>query len=232
MNDMRAFMLTPDEKLERHLNRRFQHVDSWMPPQETHATSQPFSSRRYQQTENFNGTRPQPPQRRIATSSEEATDEPWTLVTPVPQLRCHCYRPRRKKPIQTEQDIQETESNIEELLYQMEVLGEKTRWDLDWKLDYYLPGYRGRSATRYIPADPQLPRSMKKKVCKDDVFKRLSAPRQRTPSPCHAISCDAFKLGIADKMQRKGVKCCTATLQGSWKSQTYKHLPTTMSAKM
>ncbi|XP_075687308.1 uncharacterized protein LOC142656299 [Rhinoderma darwinii] len=164
MDDMRRFMLTPDEKLARHLNRRFQHIDSWMLPQETMATSQPLSFRKYQQTEHLNGSRPQPPQSRIESSDVRAIDEPWTLLTPVPQLRCHCHTPKRDKTILTEQDIQKTQSNIEELLYQMETLGERTRWDLNWKLDYYLPGYREHSATRYIPADPQPPKTLKKEV--------------------------------------------------------------------
>ncbi|XP_073502714.1 uncharacterized protein [Phyllobates terribilis] len=178
MDDMRTLMLTPDEKLARHLNRRFQHVDSWMLPQDTKATSSPLS-RICQQTESHNGTRPPPPQRRIESCNEGVTDEAWTLITPVPQLRCICYTPRREKPILTEQDIQTTKNNIEELLYKMETLGERTRWDLNWKLDYYLPGYRERSASRHIRVDPQPPKLIKKKYCKDDVFKRLSAPRKR-----------------------------------------------------
>ncbi|XP_073502717.1 uncharacterized protein [Phyllobates terribilis] len=216
MDDMRTLMLTPDEKLARHLNRRFQHVDSWMLPQDTKATSSPLS-RICQQTESHNGTRPPPPQRRIESCNEGVTDEAWTLITPVPQLRCICYTPRREKPILTEQDIQTTKNNIEELLYKMETLGERTRWDLNWKLDYYLPGYRERSASRHIRVDPQPPKLIKKKYCKDDVFKRLSAPRKRIPSPSHATSCDAFKLGIADKIQRERLKCYTATLHGSQK---------------
>ncbi|XP_056390245.1 uncharacterized protein LOC130284175 isoform X2 [Hyla sarda] len=217
MDDMRTAMMTPDEKLAHHLNRRFQHVDSWMLPQETIATAQPLTSRKCQRTENLNGRRPHPPKRRNESSHEGTTDEPWTIVTPVPQLRCHCYTPKREKPIQTKQDIQKTKNNIEELLYEMETLGEKTRWDLNWKLDYYLPGYRERSATRHVSAVPQPPKTIKKKSCKDDVFKRLSASRRRIPSPCHAISCDAHKLGIADKTQKERLKCSTATLHGSQK---------------
>ncbi|KAM3916924.1 uncharacterized protein RB166_016092 [Leptodactylus fuscus] len=232
MDDMRAFMLTPDEKLERHLNRRFQHIDSWMLPQETRATSQDLSSRKCQLTENLNGTRPQPPQSRIEYSDEGSKDEPWTIVTPVPQLRCHCYTPRQEKPILTDKDIQKTKNNIEELRYEMETLGERTRWDRNWKLDYYLPGYRERSATRCVPADPQPPKSIKKKMCRDDVFKRLSAPGKRMPSPCHAMSCDAFKLGINNKMHRERAKSLTATRHGSRKFQTWTNVTTTVPAKM
>ncbi|XP_075175065.1 uncharacterized protein LOC142245947 [Anomaloglossus baeobatrachus] len=216
MDDMRTLMLTPDEKLARHLNRRFQHVDSWMVPQETMATSLPLSYRKCQKNKNHNGTRLPPPQSRME-SPDGVTDEPWTRVTPVSQLQCICYTPKREKPILTEQDIQTTKNNIDELLYEMETLGERTQWDLNWKLDYYLPGYRERSATNRIPADPQPPKSIKKKCCKDDVFKRLSAPRKRMPSPYHATSCDAFKLGIADKIQRERLTCSTASLHRSRK---------------
>ncbi|XP_069840965.1 uncharacterized protein [Dendropsophus ebraccatus] len=232
MDDMRTCALTPDEKLASHLNRRFQHVDSWMVPQETVSIAQPPTSRKCQQTEICNGTRPQPPQSRSESSGEATTDESWTLVTPVPQLRCHCYTPKREKPIQTEQDIQKTKNNIEELLYEMETLGEKARWDLNWKLDYYLPGYRERSATRPMPAVQQPPKTIKKKSCKDDVFNRLSAPRKRIPSPCHATSCDAYKLGIVEKIQKERLKCSTAKLNRSKTSHACYALSTTLSAKV
>ncbi|KAG8559093.1 hypothetical protein GDO81_017239 [Engystomops pustulosus] len=230
MDDMRSFMMTPDEKLARHLNWRFQHEDSWLLPQETMATSQPLSSRKSPQSENLNGIRPQPLQSRTEFSEKEETDESWTIVTPVPQLRCHCYTPRREKPILTKQDVQKTSNNIEEIMYEMETLGERSRWDLNWKLDYYLPGYRERAVTRRIPVDPQPSTPIKKKSSKDDVFKRLSAPRKRIPSPCHATACDAFKMGIADKFQRERVK--HATIHGSRKSQMAISLSTTAPTKM
>ncbi|XP_073409288.1 uncharacterized protein [Dendrobates tinctorius] len=211
MDDIRTLMLTPDEKLARHLNRRFQHVDSWMLPQDTTETSLPLS-RKCQPTESRNGTRPPPPQNRMESSDEGVTDEAWTLLTPVPQLRCICYTPRKEKPILSDQDIQTTKNNIEELLYEMETLGERSRWNLNWKLDYYLPGYRERSSSRHLRADPQPPKSVKKNCCKDDVFKRLSAPRKRMPSPSHATSCDAVKLGITDKILRERLKCTTAAI--------------------
>ncbi|MEE6521930.1 hypothetical protein FKM82_020289 [Ascaphus truei] len=47
------------------------------------------------------------------------------------------------------------------------------------------------------------PKSVTRKSRKADVFERLSAPRRRMPSPCHAIVCDAFKLGITNKTQRE-----------------------------
>ncbi|XP_073409285.1 uncharacterized protein [Dendrobates tinctorius] len=188
MDDIRTLMLTPDEKLARHLNRRFQHVDSWMLPQDTTETSLPLS-RKCQPTESRNGTRPPPPQNRMESSDEGVTDEAWTLLTPVPQLRCICYTPRKEKPILSDQDIQTTKNNIEELLYEMETLGERSRWNLNWKLDYYLPGYRERSSSRHL-RDPQPPKSVKKNCCKDDVFKRLSAPRKRglnSPNKRYAV---------------------------------------------
>ncbi|XP_068103090.1 uncharacterized protein [Hyperolius riggenbachi] len=198
MDDMRTSMLTPDEKLERHLNRRFQHVDSWMLPQETTTVAKAISFSKHQQTENPNGTRPQPPHS-SCSSSVRPSEDSWTLVTPVPQLRCQCSTPRRASPILSDQDIKNTQNNIEELLYQMETLDEKSRWNLNWRLDYYLPGYREHSATRRTPVMPQTSKSTKKNNCEQDVFQRLYAPKKRVPSPCHAMTCDAVKLGIGNK---------------------------------
>ncbi|CAH2306139.1 Hypothetical predicted protein [Pelobates cultripes] len=201
LNDMRSFMMTPDEKLERHLNWRFQHVDSWQLPQETSRTKESDHSK-YQQVTTCNGKRSKPLHQK-KTSLTEQVEEAWTLVTPVPHLRCHCYTPQKIKPILSEGDLQDTQNEIEDLLYQKETLGEKSKWELNWKLDYYLPGYREQASFRHKPAAPQAPQSITKKSCKVDVFERLSAPRRRTPSPCHAITCDAYKLGISNKGQRK-----------------------------
>ncbi|CAI9609507.1 unnamed protein product, partial [Staurois parvus] len=125
------------------------------------------------QTENLNGTRPQHPK-----SKSDPTDDTWTLVTPVPQLRCHCFTHKRVIPIVSEQDIRNTQNNIEECLYQIGTLDEKSHWDLTWRLEYYLPGYRERSATRQKPVELQ-PAQYHKKDHTDDVFQRLYTPRRR-----------------------------------------------------
>ncbi|KAM8934123.1 uncharacterized protein RCH25_004522 [Pelodytes ibericus] len=200
LNDMRSFMVTPDEKLARHLNWRFQHVDSWRLPKGTSKTKNDDRSN-YQQSTSLNGTRPQLLRCRSMASVEEPTEESWTLLTPVPHLRCHCYTPKRIKPILSEGDLQDTQNNIEEVLYQMETLDERSRWDLNWKMDYYLPGPREHVPLRHKSAVTQAPLSITKKSRKVDVFERLSAPRRRFPSPCHAVTCDAFRLGIGNKAQ-------------------------------
>ncbi|XP_063789206.1 uncharacterized protein LOC134944515 isoform X2 [Pseudophryne corroboree] len=121
MDDVRSSVLTPDEKLTRHLNWRFQHVDSWMLPQATTAAAKPCSFRICQQTETLNETRPQPPRSKNEASFVQPEDS-WTLVTPVPHLKCRCYTPKRGDPILTEQEIQKTQNDIEDLTYQMETL--------------------------------------------------------------------------------------------------------------
>ncbi|XP_073491048.1 uncharacterized protein [Aquarana catesbeiana] len=217
MDDMRTSMLTPDEKLSRHLNWRFQHVDSWMLPKETIAVVKSISSSKLQQTENLNGTRPQHPKSKSDCSLVDPTEDTWTLVTPVPQLRCHCYMPKRVSPIISEQDIKNTQNNIEELLYQIGTLDEKSHWDLNWRLDYYLPGYRERSSARQKNVEPQ-PAQCHKKGKNTDVFQRLYAQRRRLPSPCHAMTCDAFKLGIGKKNEHKRPECSRSSISGKRKA--------------
>ncbi|KAM5151866.1 uncharacterized protein ACMZJ9_010144 [Mantella aurantiaca] len=215
MDDMRTTMLTPDEKLSRHLNWRFQHVDSWMLPKETITVVKPISFNKLQKTENLNGTRPQRPKSRNDCFLEDSREDTWTLVTPVPQLRCHCYIPKKVTSLVAEQDIKNTQNNIEEMQYQMGTLDEKSRWDLNWRLDYYLPGYKERPATRQKTVEPQ-PAQCHKNGITDDVFQRLYTPRRRLPSPCHAMTCDAFKLGIGMKNQQKGPDC--SSLSGKRKA--------------
>uniref|UniRef100_A0A8C5ME63 Uncharacterized protein n=1 Tax=Leptobrachium leishanense TaxID=445787 RepID=A0A8C5ME63_9ANUR len=194
MNDMRSLVVTPDEKLERHLNWRFQHVDSWQLPLERSGTKDDVQSKQRQ-----TGKRQQPPRTKSGASSSETAEETWTLLTPVPHIKCHCYTPTKITPILSEDELQDTQNDIDALLYQMATLGERSRWELNWKLDYYLPGYRQQQAPlRHKPAATQAPRSITKKSCKADVFERLSAPRRRIPSPCHAMTCNALKLGISN----------------------------------
>ncbi|XP_063789205.1 uncharacterized protein LOC134944515 isoform X1 [Pseudophryne corroboree] len=227
MDDVRSSVLTPDEKLTRHLNWRFQHVDSWMLPQATTAAAKPCSFRICQQTETLNETRPQPPRSKNEASFVQPEDS-WTLVTPVPHLKCRCYTPKRGDPILTEQEIQKTQNDIEDLTYQMETLGERSHWEFNWKLDHHLPGYR-RCSTTWIAGSQPSP-SIKKKRCKDDVFTRLSAPRRRMPSPCHATSCNAYELGIANKTQRERPKCSTANIPRRARSTLLRQPPRTSSA--
>ncbi|KAM4697853.1 uncharacterized protein WCC33_013463 [Rhinophrynus dorsalis] len=203
LDDMRSFMVTPDEKLARHLDQRFQKVDSWQLPQSTMETLKPKAPSKCQQTAILNGTRPQPPWRESELSLVDLSEETWTLLTPVPHVRCHCYPLKKMNPILSDKDLQDTQNGIEDLLYQMETLGERSRWELNWKLDYYLPGYRELATSRHKPAVQQAPRSITRKSHKADVFERLSSPRKRIPSPCHAMVCDAFKLGIANKTHKR-----------------------------
>ncbi|XP_075463324.1 uncharacterized protein LOC142498782 isoform X2 [Ascaphus truei] len=203
LDDMRALTMTPDGKLARHLDRRFQQRDSWLPLQGTRWPANHLTPGKGQKTANLNGTRPQPPRCESEDSLVDPAKEPWTLVTPVPHLRCHCYTPKRINPILSKGDLQNTQHDIEVLLFQMETVGERSQWELNWKLDYYLPGYRALATSRHQPVVTHSPKSVTRKSRKADVFERLSAPWRRMPSPCHAMVCDAFKLGITNKTQRE-----------------------------
>eukprot|EP00079_Xenopus_tropicalis_P030661 XP_012826819.1 PREDICTED: uncharacterized protein LOC100493066 [Xenopus tropicalis] len=194
---MRTFMVTPDEKIACYLDQRFQQIDSWQLPEDTMELSKLQRLNSTQPTGVLNGTRPQPLRCKSKASLMDLPEESWTLLTPVPHVSCHCYTPKKVEPILDETDIQRTQNNIEDLLYNMETLGEKSRWELNWKLDYYLPGYRESAFTKQKPTVTQVPKCITKKRNAVDVFQRLSSPRRRFPSPCHAMSCDAYKLGIS-----------------------------------
>ncbi|KAE8580500.1 hypothetical protein XENTR_v10024446 [Xenopus tropicalis] len=197
LDDMRTFMVTPDEKIACYLDQRFQQIDSWQLPEDTMELSKLQRLNSTQPTGVLNGTRPQPLRCKSKASLMDLPEESWTLLTPVPHVSCHCYTPKKVEPILDETDIQRTQNNIEDLLYNMETLGEKSRWELNWKLDYYLPGYRESAFTKQKPTVTQVPKCITKKRNAVDVFQRLSSPRRRFPSPCHAMSCDAYKLGIS-----------------------------------
>ncbi|KAM4626941.1 uncharacterized protein O3C94_019924 [Discoglossus pictus] len=202
MDNMRSLTVTPDEKLERHLDRRFQLRDSWLLPQGTTGTSNHLASGKHQQTPNPNRTRTQPPLREIKGPEVTGSGEPWTMVTPVPHPRCRCYTPKPVDPILSEQDLQATQNDVEDVRYQMETMGERSQWELNWKLDYYLPGYRERAASRQKPVLLETPGPVTQERSEPDVFERLSAPRTRMPSPIHALVCDARKLGITHMTRR------------------------------
>ncbi|KAE8580501.1 hypothetical protein XENTR_v10024446 [Xenopus tropicalis] len=160
LDDMRTFMVTPDEKIACYLDQRFQQIDSWQLPEDTMELSKLQRLNSTQPTGVLNGTRPQPLRCKSKASLMDLPEESWTLLTPVPH-------------------------------------GEKSRWELNWKLDYYLPGYRESAFTKQKPTVTQVPKCITKKRNAVDVFQRLSSPRRRFPSPCHAMSCDAYKLGIS-----------------------------------
>ncbi|OCT61284.1 hypothetical protein XELAEV_18047308mg [Xenopus laevis] len=208
LDDMRPFMVTPDEKIARHLDQRFQKIDSWQLPEDTMRLSKLQCLNPTQLTGALNGTRPQPLQCKSKASLTNLTEESWTLLTPVPHVKCHCYTPKKVEPILDETNKQETQNDIEDLLYHMETLDEKSRWEFNWKLDYYLPGYRESVSTKKKSDVTEVVKCITKKRNTADVFRRLSSPRRRLPSPCHAMSCDAYRLGISSGTVGKTPQHC------------------------
>ncbi|XP_069472015.1 uncharacterized protein [Ambystoma mexicanum] len=202
LDDMRSLLVTPDEKLALHLNQQHKMNEQWLFPREAvQLKKSPTSHLASMRTPLKEARRPSQQAGALsARTKDDERQEKWTLVTPVPHLTCHCYTPKKVTLLLSEEDIETTRREREDLQYQMETLAERAVWELNWKMDYYMPGYRERAASRPKAATPPEPKPpARRKPPGPDVFKRLSAPRRRCPSPCNAKLCDAYKQGIAPK---------------------------------
>ncbi|KAK1165937.1 hypothetical protein AOXY_G12434, partial [Acipenser oxyrinchus oxyrinchus] len=130
----------------------------------------------------------------------QAKADSWTWVVPVPQLRSDDYKPTRLEPIVTEKELQAAETARLALEYDISTMAstaeERSKWDLDWKMDYCIPGYREANKERPQSVTVVEAKPVRKRADAPDVFKRLSSSTKRGPSPCHAAACNAFTLGI------------------------------------
>ncbi|XP_043360685.1 uncharacterized protein LOC122457996 [Dermochelys coriacea] len=149
-----------------------------------------------QKEKSFRKTKPTPLRSMSEPGIRAVGSEKWTLVTPVPHLKCHCYTHRISAPILSKEEIQAVEREKKDLQYQMLTLDTRVMWNLKWKMDVYLPGYKKRVAAVSTSAAPTpVQMTAPRTASRINVFERLSTPGRRSPSPCHAAVCNAFKRG-------------------------------------
>ncbi|XP_078539837.1 uncharacterized protein LOC144824675 isoform X2 [Lissotriton helveticus] len=150
LDDMRSLLVTPDEKLALQLNQRFQQHERWMFPR----GNEKLSSTPILHTENMRKYVKEAWRTSLQAgavsphASNDKSHEKWTLVTPVPHLTCRCYTPKQITPILSEEDLEATQREKDNLQYEIETLAERSAWQLNWKMDYFIPGYRQRTASR------------------------------------------------------------------------------------
>ncbi|CAM5148067.1 unnamed protein product [Eretmochelys imbricata] len=99
-----------------------------------------------QKEKSFRKTKPAPPRSVSEPGIRAVGSEKWTLVTPVPHLKCHCYTQRISAPILSKEEIQAVEREKKDLQYQMLTLEARVMRTLKWKMDVYLPGYKKQVA--------------------------------------------------------------------------------------
>ncbi|XP_044887794.1 uncharacterized protein LOC123378274 isoform X2 [Mauremys mutica] len=144
------------------------------------------------------------------------------------QLKCRCYTQRISAPILSTEEIQAVEREKKDLQYQMLTLDARVMRNLKWKMDDYLPGYKKRVASVSIAAAPTPMRmTAPRTASRTDVFERLSTSGRRSPSPCHAAACNAFKQGLATKEGRGSSRVPNSSQARKMKgSKTKKHRET------
>ncbi|XP_051877885.1 uncharacterized protein LOC127573564 isoform X2 [Pristis pectinata] len=72
----------------------------------------------------------------------------WVWVVAVPPLKLGSDTVRSLPPIFSAEDLEEVQKKKEDLEYQMNTVKERAKLELNWKIDYHLPGYRELSASR------------------------------------------------------------------------------------
>ncbi|KAJ1187566.1 hypothetical protein NDU88_004341 [Pleurodeles waltl] len=150
LDDMRSLLATPDEKLALQLNQRIQQHERWMFPRENDKllrtpilhkeNMRKYLKEAWRSSHQADAVSPH--------ASYDKSPEKWTLVTPVPHLTCRCYTPKQITPILSEEELEATRREKDNLQYEIETLAERSAWQLNWKMDYYIPGYRERTAAR------------------------------------------------------------------------------------
>ncbi|XP_043381516.1 uncharacterized protein LOC122462441 [Chelonia mydas] len=133
-----------------------------------------------QKEKSFRKTKPTPPRSMSEPGIRAVGSEKWTLVTPVPHLKCHCYTQRISAPILSKEEIQAVEREKKDLQYQMLTLEARVMRTLKWKMDVYLPGYKKRVAAVSTSAAPTPVRmTVPRTASRTNVFERLSTPGRR-----------------------------------------------------
>ncbi|CAM2100114.1 unnamed protein product [Caretta caretta] len=147
-----------------------------------------------QKEKSFRKTKPAPPRSVSEPGIRAVGSEKWTLVTPVPHLKCHCYTQRISAPILSKEEIQAVEREKKDLQYQMLTLEARAMRTLKWKMDVYLPGYKKRVAAVSTSAAPTPVRmTAPRTASRTNVFERLSTPgRRQNLEHTAAITRDGF----------------------------------------
>ncbi|CAM4631872.1 unnamed protein product [Lepidochelys olivacea] len=144
--NLRSLLADPDEQVAIHLKQNLQLQERWLFPRKSKKTVEPKAFYRGEQEKSFRKTKPAPPRSVSEPGIRAVGSEKWTLVTPVPHLKCHCYTQRISAPILSKEEIQAVEREKKDLQYQMLTLEARVMRALKWKMDVYLPGYKKRVA--------------------------------------------------------------------------------------
>ncbi|XP_043931642.1 uncharacterized protein LOC122805511 [Protopterus annectens] len=200
-------LATPDEKLNAYLNEgfkqetfdyrngskelRLQNESSIQSPQIKHQET-PYSERPKSVTAKSESK----------MKCEEKTSEDWIWVIPVPQLKIRSPSSVFHAPIISPEDISIVLKQKESLQYEIKTLEERKSWELKWKMNYYLPGYKKQEMSEAILEKNVEQKPVQKRPVNSSVLKRLASPAKRSPSPRHALACDAHTRGISSFRRR------------------------------
>ncbi|CAM4538341.1 unnamed protein product [Lepidochelys kempii] len=168
--NLRSLLADPDEQVAIHLKQNLQLQERWLFPRKSKKTVEPKAFYRGEQEKSFRKTKPAPPRSVSEPGIRAVGSEKWTLVTPVPHLKCHCYTQRISAPILSKEEIQAVEREKKDLQYQMLTLEARVMRALKWKMDVYLPSYKKRVAA--------VSTSVRPKTCADD------SPKNSLPHQC------------------------------------------------
>ncbi|CAM4538560.1 unnamed protein product [Lepidochelys kempii] len=162
--NLRSLLADPDEQVAIHLKQNLQLQERWLFPRKSKKTVEPKAFYRGEQEKSFRKTKPAPPRSVSEPGIRAVGSEKWTLVTPVPHLKCHCYTQRISAPILSKEEIQAVEREKKDLQYQMLTLEARVMRALKWKMDVYLPSYKKRVAAVSTSAAPKPAINTRKKV--------------------------------------------------------------------
>ncbi|XP_039350073.1 uncharacterized protein LOC120374436 [Mauremys reevesii] len=178
--NLRSLLADPDKQVAIHLKRNLQLRERWLFPRKSQKTAEPTAFYREEQEKSLSKTKPTPPRSMSEPGIRAVGSEKWTLVTPVPPLKCRCYTQRISAPILSTEEIQAVEREKKDLQYQMLTLDARVMRNLKWKMDDYLPGYKKRVASVSIAAAPTPVRmTAPRTASRTDVFERLSTSGRR-----------------------------------------------------
>ncbi|XP_042301191.1 uncharacterized protein LOC121919056 isoform X3 [Sceloporus undulatus] len=203
LNHLEPLLKTPDKYLAKHVRDTF-YPKLREDPLRSKSASFQTDDHRVPFTKKKSVTR----RSKSAPSMRPVESEAWTMVTPVPHLRCPCCPQRSYTPVVTEDDLNVVERHKTDIHFQMHTSEEKRLRNLQWMRDRFLPESEEvvvKEHLRRPKSEPSMQRSgTRKEVPRaSNVFESLSTPRKRLPSqsPCHASACDAYKQGIASKKE-------------------------------
>ncbi|XP_067833860.1 uncharacterized protein [Heptranchias perlo] len=92
-----------------------------------------------------------------ATPQQEEEDmDEWVWVVSVPPLKSGTYIARSLPPILSAEELEAVQKKKEEIQYRMKSAEERAVRELNWKMDYHLPGYRKLSASKQNADGPMM----------------------------------------------------------------------------